>query len=713
MPLPESLERNPRLDDWIQFERERIIVRTGKVELGQGIATAIAMIAAEELEVSVEQIQVRTGNTAEGPNEFLTAGSMSIETSGAAVRQVCAEVRALLMARAAERLGVPLHELSIVDGIVRHTKTNHSASWFELAGESPFGVDATGRATPRPFESYRLIGRTTTRIDLRDRFTGRRAFIQDEPRDGLLHGRIVRGPSVNHMLAGIDTVRASRLPGIVNVVVDGGFVGVVAVDEFTASRARALLARDAQWKRQGAAPSPDPVSFLQSNADDHLLVVDGTPVPGPLPPRETGENTLRATYFKPYHMHGSIGPSAAVATFTQGKLRIKSHSQGPSVIRDSIAAALDMSPGDISVRHVGNAGCYGHNGADDAAMDAAMLAIATPGRTILLKWEREDEHRYEPYSPAMVMQMEASLSADRITHWNADIYSQTHSGRPMPHRSVSNLIAAWHKSSPLARAESRPGLGNHSGIHRNADPYYSLPSRRIIKHLVRDQGVRTSSTRGLGAFGNVFAIESFMDELAHAAGIDPVDFRLAHLADNRAEEVIRTAVSLSAAFEPPDMPNARIGRGLAFARYKNRQTYAAVVICLAVNEETLRTTLLHGAIAADAGQVIDRDGLANQLEGGVLQAASWTLKEAVTFDDEATTSVDWETYPILRFSEVPEVDVAVLDRPGSPSLGAGEATQGPTPAAIANAIFNATGVRLRRIPFTPDALRQAAMRNEP
>jgi len=711
MALPGALEQNPLLSDWIRFEGNRIVVHTGKVELGQGISTAIAMIAAEELDVPIEQLEIRTGSTAEGPNEFMTAGSMSVEGSGSAVRQACAEVRTYLVGIAAQRFGVDAASLVVEDGIIKHPATNDNIAYHDLV-DGNLDITASGEATPKSHTEYRLIGKSTTRVDLRAKITGGQAYVQDSRPAGLTHGRIVRAPSNAYSLAGIDTSTVESMPGVLKVVVDGDFIGVVANSEISAIRAKQKLHGLVQWQVDPDARLPADIHrYLMENPGASLLVRDGTPTEDPLPERETGPDTISAIYKKPYHMHGSLGPSAALAEFSEGRLNISSHSQGPYVIRGAIAAALGMDPEDIVVEHAENAGCYGHNGADDAAMDAAMLARALPGVPVLLKWQREDEHAWEPYSPAMALRMEASLDDDgRVTHWNADIYSQTHSGRPIPHRSVSNLVAAWHKSNPVPRPEPRPGMGNHSGIHRNGDPYYEFPRRRIIKHLVKDQRVRTSSTRGLGAFGNVFAIESFMDELAHHAKMDPIAFRLRHLTDPRAIEVINRVRDMAAQYTPESRSGHRTGVGFGFARYKNRQTYAGVAMFVDVDEASLDIRLLHAAIAADAGQVIDRDGLTNQLEGGLIQASSWTLKEAVAFDEYASVSTDWDSYPILTFPEIPTVDVDIIDHPELPSMGAGEATQGPTPAAIANAVYDAVGIRLREIPFTTDRLRAAAFK---
>lgn len=710
MSLPPSLEQNPRLADWIRFEGERLVVHTGKVELGQGIRTAIAMIAAEEFDIETDSISVLTGSTLKGPNEFITAGSMSVEMSGAAVRQAAAEVRHHLLGIAASRFGCDREALTVDAGMVYYAASNRVAAWHELASDLDPGLEAKGDVATKPVADYTRVGTTTTRIDLPGKFTGEASFIQDIREPDQRYGRIVRPPSQAHRLEALDAAEVEAMPDVEQVVIDGSFIGVIARTDRAASLARTALAASASWRvdSERQLPRGDIFDFLRSAPRVSLPVIDGTPsAEVPIPAKQPA--SLEVVYKKPYHMHGSIGPSAAVAHFDGTRLHIKSHSQGPSILQHALASALDLPPEQVAVEHVENAGCYGHNGADDAAMDAALLALAMPEHWIMLKWEREDEHRFEPLSPAMTLEMAATLNDGKVTWWSADVYSQTHSGRPRPRGSVTNLLAAWHRDPPYPRAESRPAMGHHVGIHRNADPVYDFPDRRIVKHLVTDQRVRTSSTRGLGAFGNVFAIESFIDELAAHAGIDPVAFRLNHLSDERARAVIERANAVADSYTQPQHDRWRSGRGMAFARYKNKQTYAAVVYFVAVDERTFSVRLDHAVIAADAGLVIDRDGLANQLEGGLIQASSWTMIEQVTFDEFGTAASDWETYPILRFSDMPTVDVEIIDRTDQPSLGAGEATQGPTPAAIKNAIYDATGLRVRQIPFTPDRLRAVAL----
>ena len=399
-------------------------------------------------------------------------------------------------------------------------------------------------------------------------------------------------------------------------------------------------------------------------------------------------------------MHGSLGPSAAAAQWVDGILTVWSPSQGIELIRPTLAQLLGIDAQVIRIIYAQGAGCYSHNAADDATVDAALCARAAPGRPVLLKWSREDEHRWETYGPAMRVGMEANLSSSgNIDLWTHDVWSFSHAGQPVPGQLGMDVAAAWHLDDGFEPNEPAPRLGPESGIHRNALPIYEFPDQQVVKRFVADSPLRTSSLRSLGAHCNVFAIESFMDELALAANTDPVAFRLRHLQDARAITVLERVVEMAG-----DLHGSR---GIGLAQYKNRQCYAAVIAEVIVDPTTARVQVTHLWIAADAGRVVDRDGLSNQLEGGAVQALSWCLKEAVAFDAQGITSRDWETYPILRFSEVPVIETDIIDRPELESLGAGEATQGPTSGALANAIYAATSIRVRNTPFTPKKLTQS------
>jgi CO/xanthine dehydrogenase Mo-binding subunit len=717
-----SLAGSPELDQWLALRDGRVVVRTGKAELGQGIYTAVAAVAADELGVDPALIDVEGPATGSSPNEFLTAGSGSIEQSATAVRQACAHARRALLARAVDHFGVPADELVSSDGLVR-TSDGREVSYWELVGDAGFGVTITEAAPTIAPAERRHAGTGLHRLDLPGKTRGEAAFVHDVGARGtparVRHARVVRPGWIEHQLA--EPADADALAAAVHehfgidadVVVDGSFVAVVAEREGEAVLAASVVAEQLQWQDPPASPSAgaDPRMMMAAvQSSNH--VVDGTAIEDPPPPPLThagATSVVEARYSKPFLLHGSIGPSAAVARFDGAWLEVWSHSQGVEMLRPCIAEALGIDADAVVVRHVDGAGCYGHNGADDAAFDAALVAFHRPGAPVKVQWSRTDEHRLEPASPAMTVTLSAGLDAEgRLVDWNHDTYSYPHVGRPFPSGPEhSGLLAAWSRATPAPRPPPRGGAGGfHGGPHRNADPLYDVGERRIASHSVAGSPIRTSSTRSLGAFANVFAIESFMDELAHAAGVAPDRFRTAHLTDPRAVEVVEAVVDLAgglSALGGVDAP----GRGLAFARYENIKAYVAVVAEVSVDPRTGRITLRRAWIAADAGEVIDPDGLANQLEGGFVQAASWTLYEELPVDDGRVTVVDWEDYPIMRFSEVPTIETRLLARPDEPVLGAAEAVTGPTPAAIANAVFDATGARLRDLPLRPARVRAA------
>ncbi|HSQ03914.1 MAG TPA: molybdopterin cofactor-binding domain-containing protein, partial [Burkholderiales bacterium] len=555
------------------------------------------------------------------------------------------------------------------------------------------------------------VGKRGARIDLAGIVTGTTRYVHDLTRAGLVHGRIVRPPCPHARLINVDDASARGIAGVIAVVRDGSFLGVIAEREEQAGKAAEILRAHAHWdEAESLPPMQDIHGWLLAQPTQDYRVVDGVPSSEPIEPIVTpagAVHTLVATYTRPYQMHASIAPSAAMAEWNADRLTVWTHSQGVFPLRGALAQALGVDDDKVRVIHIEGAGCYGHNGADDAALDAALLARVVPGRPVLLKWTRQDEHAWEPYAPAMVIQLQASVDANgNLLDWNHDVWSTTHMARPLPYGHASALVAAWHREKPMPRPEPMPMLAYHAGIHRNADPLYRIPQRRIVKHFVAHTPIRTSSTRSLGAYANVFAIESFIDQLAHAAMIDPLDFRLRHLDDARARAVLEAAAEQGGWRTRIRQPNR--GMGIGFAQYKNEKCYAAVIAEVGIDPETAVVRLERAVIAGDAGQIIDPSGFANQLEGGLVQSASWTLKERVQFDRARITSTDWETYPILTFAEAPEIATVLIDRPGESPLGVGEAAQGPTAGAIANAVFDAIGLRLRDLPFTPDQLRRAA-----
>jgi CO/xanthine dehydrogenase Mo-binding subunit len=383
-----------------------------------------------------------------------------------------------------------------------------------------------------------------------------------------------------------------------------------------------------------------------------------------------------------------------------------SHTQGPYPLRGDLAKVAGLPVERVRVIHAQGAGCYGHNGADDVALDALLMSVATQGRIVKVQWMRDDEFGWEPFGSAMEMSVRAALDVNgAVTDWQYDVWTCPHNMRPGNPNGM-NLLAAGHLAMPFARPKPVEAALPAGGGDRNAVPCYEFPNQKIVDHFITDMPLRTSALRTLGGFGNVFAHESFMDELAHLAGADPVAFRLKHLADERGRAVLEAAAK-KAEWQEGARSDGTRGRGVAYSRYETIKAYVAVVVDVTVDRASGAVKVDRVTAAVDAGQMINTDGITNQIEGGIIQGTSWTLKEQVKFDRETIKTRDWATYPILSFPEVPAVDIVLLDRPEQRSLGAGEASQGPTPAAIANAIFHATGVRLRELPFTPERVKAA------
>ncbi|HEX5493501.1 MAG TPA: molybdopterin cofactor-binding domain-containing protein [Mycobacteriales bacterium] len=706
--IPASLVANPGLSRWLRVDPDgTVAVRTGKVEIGQGILTALAQIAAEELDVDPARIRMVPADTADGPDEGLTAGSMSIQRSGAALRHACAQARALLLDTAARRLGVPADRFTVSDGAIALDGAVRTDYWT-LAGDAEVGagglfdVEFDPAVPAKSPADYRVVGTALPRLDIPDKVSGRPRFVSDLTLPGLVYGRVVRPPSPAAWLSTVDADPVRSRPGVLAVVCQGSFLGVLAEREAVAVTAAAALREAARWETPATLPDQTGLTDFLTSAPSETAVT-GERVDAAAAARAV--RTVSATYHKPFLAHASIGPSCAVACWRDdGVLAVWTHSQGIFGLRAALARVLDLPAERIVLHHAEGPGSYGHNGADDAAFDAVLLARAVPGRPVMVQWSRQDEHAWEPYGPAATVRLSAGLDADdRVVSWRADVWSNGHSNRPSRGAApgaVSRLLAAGlltpGRRDPTPVAADVP-MASGGGTGRNAIPCYDFADYRLVSHVLTVMPLRTSSLRALGATANVFAIESFMDELAAAAGVDPVEFRLAHLVDPRSAAVVQAAARLGG-WGSPVGGDSR-GRGFGFARYKNTGAYCAVV---AEVEATHEVRVRRLTVVADVGLAVNPDGVANQFEGGAIQATSWAVREQVRFDRTRITSEDWETYPILRFSEVPAVDVEVIQRLDEPSLGAGEAAAGPTVAAIANAVAAALGVRIRDLPLTPE-----------
>lgn len=676
-----------KINSWIKvLANGQVQVYTGKLELGQGIKTAIAQVAAEELDLDMKQVEVILASTGVTPDEGYTAGSGSIEHSAMAIRNAAAAARLYLLELASERMKTPVSELNCAGGKVSVKNQENGLTFYEILDGKQMSTEIRLPITVKPKNSYRLVGKPVLRDDIKLMVRATHVYVQDLRFRGMVHARIVRPPSYTAKLQSFDEqALKTRFPELLKIVTKGSFIGIITTNEYTAVQAQAWLRDHTIWSSTADLPSGLPmVEYLKSRTVQHRNVSKkGNP-------EITGATAdyLKSSYYKPYIMHGSIGPSCSVARYENERLQIWTHSQGVYPLRDAVQKLLKIPAESIQVTGVPGSGCYGHNGADDVAADVAMLAVAYPGKHIRLQWSREDEHAWEPYGSAMIMEIAAKLDATgKISHWNYNMWSDSHSIRPGGR--PENLLAYLHsEKEPIVHAGGFSG-----GAYRNSESYYNIPNQQTDAHAFQGP-LRVSALRSLGAYGNIFAIESFMDELAKKAGADPYQFRLKHLTDTRAVTVVNKLQSIMQAVQPV----SGTGIGIAFSRYKNSAAYCAIAAAVKIDKATGMFRVVKMWAVIDAGEVINPDGLRNQTEGGMIQSASWTLKEQVLFDKKQVTSRNWDNYPIYRFNEVPEVEVTIIDHADEDALGAGEAAQGPAAAAIVNAIYHVSGKRIRELP---------------
>jgi nicotinate dehydrogenase subunit B len=693
-----SLAANPVLASWLAFSPGgTVTIFSGKVEYGQGVWTALAQIAAEELDVALARVAVAPVSTDGSPDEGVTSGSLSIQHSGSALRQACAQARALLLAAAAAKLGTAASALTVDDGQILAAGQPTGLSYWSLASPGLLDREAGAPVPVKPRGRWSVAGRSAPRLDLPDKVTGRPRFLHDLVLPGMLYGRVVRPPAVVAEL--LSTGDPELPPGVVTVR-DGSFLGVVAPADATALRAARLITRAARWQVTESLPDAEDLKGFLLSAPAEEVPVESRRDEGAA---ATASTVRTAEYTRPFLAHASMAPSCAIARWDGGVVTVWSHSQGVFALRDAIAAGLGLDAARVTVNHAEGAGAYGHNGADDAALDAVLLARAVPGRPVRVLWSREDEMAWAPLGSAMLARLSAGLDArGKIVTWRQHVWSNGFIGRP-GRGGEPRLLALAHLAGgrPMSPAPDGPPTGA-MGSTRNAVPGYHIPDLEVVRHRLLTMPIRTSSLRSLGAFLNVFAIESFLDELAECAGADPVEFRLAHLTDPRAVRVIEAAADLAGWAGRPRAEGT--GYGLGYARYKGLAGYCAAVAEVEA-ESDVRVRRLW--LAVDVGTVINPDGVINQVEGGAVQSASWATRERVTFDRARITSVSWNTYPVLRFTEVPEVAVRIVAAPGQPETGAGEIAQGPAAAAIGNALADATGVRVRDLPLTREQVIRA------
>jgi nicotinate dehydrogenase subunit B len=681
--LPAILRRVPAVSAWLEvLANGSVRVFTGKVEIGQGLCGAIAQVTAEELDMQMAQVEVVIADTRRTPNEGFTGASSSTENSVLSVRYAAATARRELLELASKTFGIATTDLQMHNGKITPKSGGRSLTFFELLDGRKLQSEVKLPLALKPKDQYHMSGKSVPREDFKRMIIGKGEYLHDLRFPGMVHARTIHPPGYDAVLISVDEKELrSVVPSLLTVVKNGSFLAVLCEDEYQAVKAQRHLSSQAKWSvpDNPVAAKPSPEYFK------NLTVQSRTVKTAPIPFPENG-TSIKASYFKPYVMHGSIGPSCAVAFYNDGMLQVWTHSQGAYPLRDTFSKLLNIPAAQINVTCMRGAGCYGQNGAEDAAAEAALIAVDYPGRHVRLQWSREDEHGWEPVGTAMCMDLEAILSNDgRIAHFRSSVWSDTHYIRGNPeYLSAANYLATPFKRKPNPAS---------SGGYRNADLYYAVTNQTVNAHFFNGP-LHTSNLRSLGAYANIFAVESFMDELADKAKIDAFAFRLLHLEDSRAKEVLNK-LQAKVKLLPKEK---NTGVGIAFSRYKNTAAYSAVAAQVIVHPVTFKLTLKKMWAVVDVGEVISLDNVINQVEGGMIQSASWTLFEEVKFEGQSVQSRNWGSYPIMRFSDVPEVEVEVISRPNEKLQGVGEIVMGVSAAAITNAIALACGKRVRQLP---------------
>lgn len=683
----------------------RVLAFNGHVDLGTGIRTSLAQIVAEELSVAMERVTMILGHTEEAPNQGPTIASATIQISAVPLRKAAAQAREHLLAMAAAQLQAPAGELAIEDGCI-HLRTDPQCgvTYFSLlAGQKIVLTLEPGEVPLKPASQYTIVGRSSQRVDIPSKVRAEPVYVHDVRVPGMLHGRVVRPPHpgrdggafVGRSLLAVDEASVAHVPGIVAVVVEGDFVGVVAEREEQAQRAMREL--KVRWKEiPPLAPMDDLEARLRAIPFKRRELVREGDVEQAL--AQAGA-VIERTYVWPYHMHASIGPSCAVADYRGSGLTVWSGTQNPHVMRIDLARLCDLDEGKIEVVRLEAAGCYGRNCADDVVADAALLSRAT-GRPVRVQLTREQEHAWEPKGAAQLMDVRGGIDAA-----GAPAAYEFKTRYPSNDAPVLAMLLTG-KVAPEPRVLE---MGD-----RTAVPPYAYPHSHIVCDDVAPI-VRAAWLRGVSALPNSFAHDSFIDELAELAGRDPLDYRLAHLPDQRARELLQ-AVADKAGWQrgargsrgTVDADGKLRGRGVAYARYIHSKfpgfgaAWSAWVIDIEVDpaDGALRVTSL--VVGQDTGMMVNPAGVRHQMHGNIIQSLSRVLKERVHFGPQGTASLEWGAYPILHFSEVPPIEIVLMERQGEAPLGAGESASVPSAAALANALFDAAGQRFRQPPFTAE-----------
>jgi nicotinate dehydrogenase subunit B len=716
-----------RLDSWIAVNADGTVTAyTGKCDLGQGMLTAQMQLVAEEIAVPFERVHLIQCDTEVCPDQGTTSGSQSTPTNfnSRNLAQAAATAREALLALASTRLGIPADQLTAADGIVSATADGSKrVSYGDLVAGRKFDLPMDPRAKRKPAADWRVLGKPVPRVDMPAMVTGQFEFVHNVRVPNMLHGAVVRPPEVGATLVRVDEGSVAGMPGVVKVVVKKNFVGVVAEKPWQARQAAAKLA--ATWTPGIGLPDQRTYfDHLRAQPSRDAYVVKAADVDERLAKAAT---VVKATYLHPFQMHGAMGTSCAVADVQGGKATIWSPTQSAYPTRSGVAMLLGVPVDSVRVVFTRGAGCYGINGADTVSYDAALLSQAV-GKPVRVQLSRKDEHAWENYGFPYVIDQRAGVDADgTIVVWDYEAWFASRGGRPgydTPGNVITGMLAGYAPVAFTPRGAAEPAGEFRNGS--NAAPSYvsgrvagraggagTIASERVLTHTV-DSPFFTGPLRSPSRLQNTFAHESFIDEIAAHVKADPVAYRLRHLRDPRLKEVI-SAAAKAAHWEPrpsPDARNARTGvaagRGMSAVAYEGTNGYVAMVAEVEVDQTTGAIATKRLFLAQDCGPVSNPDGMKNQIEGGALQGLSRALGEEVTWDDRKVTSVDWRTYHSLSLGfAVPSVESVLINRTDVPATGAGETAITIVAAAIGNAIFDATGARIRRVPFTPDHVKVA------
>ena len=664
---------------------------SGKVDLGTGVRTALTQIVADELDVPLDKVSVVQGDTSVTPDQGPTYGSLSIQIGGMQIRQAAATARAALVSEAAKRLNLAEDQLATRDGAVVAKGAVDRIAYGEIVGSKSFELKVDPKAPVKDPANYRVVGQSVPRLDIPAKVTGEFTYMQDFVLPGMLHARVVRPAAMRASLVSYDDSAAQQIKGFVRTVREANFLAVVAETEWAAIKASSAL--KAEWSKWDGLPDEDKlweyVRATKINHSDVLQTVGNTAEAA-----QAAARKLSATYDFAIHTHGSIGPSCAVARWQDGKLTCWTASQATHLLRRQLALMFGVPQEDVRCIYVDGSGCYGRNGHEDAAADAALIARAM-GRPVRVQWTRADEHGWDPKGPPTLIDYRAAIDASgNVVAWESEVFIPD-----APKTIQVALVAAELAGSPTDA--SHPG-----NIQQSLAIPYTFPNVKATAHRLAETPFRPSWIRTPGRMQNTFGNETFMDEVARAVGADPIDFRVRHLNDPRGVELLQRLAVL-AKWQPtrargPSAGGIVSGRGVAFVKYELVRTYVGAVADVEVDKKTGRIRVTRFAVAHDCGQIINPDGLCNQIEGNVIQTVSRTLIEDLKFDRSTVTSLDWASYPILTFPDVPDVVIDLIDRPREKPWGAGEPTAAVVPAAISNAVFDAIGVRLRSVPFVPE-----------